>query len=77
MSVVLIDKDNKRQLITKGAVEEMLEISKFVEINGQVLELTDEYKKFAMATYEKIQQRRLKNYCSCTKMKFQKNISLV
>lgn len=60
MSVVLIDKDNKRQLITKGAVEEMLEISKFVEINGQVLELTDTYKKFAMATYEKYNKEGLR-----------------
>ena len=53
MSVVLIDKNEKRQLITKGAVEEMLEICSFVEIDGKVLPMSEEYKKYAMSTYEK------------------------
>ena len=53
MSVVLIDKNKKRQLITKGAVEEMLEICSFVEIDDEVHKMNDEYKKYAMQTYEK------------------------
>lgn len=53
MSVVLVDDTNKRQLITKGAVEEMLAISKFVEIDNKVVELTDETRKIAIETYEK------------------------
>ena len=36
MSVVLRDKQGKRQLITKGAVEEMLSICSFIEIDGEV-----------------------------------------
>lgn len=52
MSVVLVDDTGKRQLITKGAVEEMLSISSFVEIDGKVVELTEETRKFAMETYE-------------------------
>ena len=52
MSVVLVDETGKRQLITKGAVEEMLNISSFVEINGKVVELTNETKMVAMETYE-------------------------
>lgn len=53
MSVVLLDDNNKRQLITKGAVEEMLAISSYVEINGQVVRLTEETKQIAIKTYEK------------------------
>lgn len=52
MSVVLVDDTGKRQLITKGAVEEMLSISSFVEIGGEVVELTKETRKIAMETYE-------------------------
>lgn len=53
MSVVLTDKSGKRQLITKGAVEEMIAISSFVEINGQVLPMDEENRRIALDTYEK------------------------
>ncbi len=53
MSVVLKDDNGKRQLITKGAVEEMLAITKYVEIDGKVVELTEETRKIAEATYNK------------------------
>lgn len=53
MSVVLTDKNGKLQLITKGAVEEILEISSFVEMNGKVLPMDEESRRIAMATYEK------------------------
>ncbi len=42
MSVVLRSEGSKRQLVTKGAVEEMLSICSLVEINGDVVPLTDE-----------------------------------
>ena len=42
MSVVLRDKSGKRQLITKGAVEEILSICGYIEIDGQVRPITDE-----------------------------------
>ena len=53
MSVVLVDKNGKRQLITKGAVEEMMSVSSFVEMDGKVLPMNDERRKIAMETYEK------------------------
>ena len=53
MSVVLVDKNHKRQLITKGAVEEMLQICSYVEIDGQVLPMSEQYLAHAMKTYEK------------------------
>ena len=42
MSVVLRDKEGKRQLITKGAVEEMISICSLIEIDGEVKPLTPE-----------------------------------
>lgn len=40
MSVVVEDKAGKKQIITKGAVDEMLAICSFAEYDGQVHELT-------------------------------------
>lgn len=42
MSVVVESQGGKRQLITKGAVEEMISICSFVEINGDVVPISDE-----------------------------------
>ncbi|MBO7514473.1 MAG: magnesium-translocating P-type ATPase [Lachnospiraceae bacterium] len=42
MSVVLRDKSGKRQLVTKGAVEEILSICGFIEIDGEVKPITPE-----------------------------------
>ncbi len=42
MSVVLRDKQGKRQLITKGAVEEILSICSHIEIDGEVKPITKE-----------------------------------
>ena len=44
MSVVVEDRNGKTQLITKGAIEEMLQISTNVLKNQQVLPLTDQLK---------------------------------
>lgn len=48
MSVVVEDETGKTQMITKGAVEEMLTISSFVEYKGQVVKLTEDKKKFVL-----------------------------
>jgi len=53
MSVVLEDDKNKRQLITKGAVEEIISISKFIEIDGKVVEIDQKNRLIALETYEK------------------------
>ncbi|MGC4018198.1 MAG: magnesium-translocating P-type ATPase [Muricomes sp.] len=53
MSVVLADKSGKQQLITKGAVEEMIKISSFVELDGCVLPMDEETKRAALKVYEK------------------------
>ncbi|MGF7145107.1 Mg2+-importing ATPase [Anaerotaenia torta] len=53
MSVVLENQHGKRTLITKGAVEELLGISSFVEMNGHVLSMDEETRRVALETYEK------------------------
>ena len=52
MSVVLEDKTGKRQLITKGAVEEMVSISSFIELDGIVYPLDDQKLAIAKKTYD-------------------------
>jgi len=53
MSVVLMNNAGKRQLITKGAVEEIVSICKYAEYNGEILPITDELLREIMAVYEK------------------------
>lgn len=53
MSVVLKDENGKRQLITKGAVDEIIEICSFVDINGEAIPITEKLKKNAYDVYEK------------------------
>ncbi|WP_018659130.1 magnesium-translocating P-type ATPase [Allofustis seminis] len=60
MSVVLRDKKGKRQLITKGAVEEMMAISSSILLDGQVQPLDDEKLAIAQKTYEKYNHQGLR-----------------
>lgn len=53
MSVVLKDQNGKRQLITKGAVEEIMSVCSFVEWQGEVLPLTEAMRRRVMMTYER------------------------
>ena len=52
MSVVLKDDTGKRQLITKGAVDEILSICSYIDYDGEAIRLTDELRKQAYETYE-------------------------
>lgn len=49
LSVVIEDNNAKRQIITKGAVEEMIEICSHVEFEGSVHQFSDELKEKAIA----------------------------
>ena len=53
MSVVLKDNSGKRQLITKGAVDEIMEICSFIDIDGKVEPITEDLRKKAYEVYEK------------------------
>ena len=54
MSVVLKSPDGKRQLVTKGAIEEMLSICSFVEYKGEVSPLTEEIRHEVMEMVKKL-----------------------
>ncbi|MDE7433867.1 MAG: HAD-IC family P-type ATPase [Mycoplasmoidaceae bacterium] len=45
MSVVLKDKAGEVQLVTKGAIEEIVSVCSYAEINGEVCELNDQLKE--------------------------------
>lgn len=56
MSVVIEDTSGKTQMITKGAVEEMLEISSFVDYQGTATPLTEALKKEILKTVEELNE---------------------
>lgn len=60
MSVVVEDLTGKTQMITKGAIEEMLSISQYVEINGEVQPLTEEAKVNVLNTVDDLNSNGLR-----------------
>ena len=52
MSVVLKDEEGKRQLITKGAVDEIMSICSFIDIDGTAIPITEEHRKNAYEVYK-------------------------
>ena len=56
MSVVVSDTAGKTQMITKGAVEEMLAISSFVDLKGEILPLTAHLKAEVLAKVEELNE---------------------
>lgn len=53
MTVVVEDINGKKQMITKGAVEEMLSVCKYVEYSENIVELSDKLKEEILKTVEK------------------------
>lgn len=53
MSVVVEDGQGKRQLITKGAAEEVMSVCSFAEINGKVVEFDKSVHAQAMEVYDR------------------------
>lgn len=56
MSVVVRDTDGKTQMVTKGAVEEMLQVCTFAEYKNNVEPLTNEVKQEILETVKKLNQ---------------------
>ena len=54
MSVVMQDQHGKRQMITKGAIEEMLAISSYVEYDGQVKPITTNERQTILSKVEEL-----------------------
>lgn len=57
MSVVVEDQNNKTQMITKGAVEEMLKICEFVQTGDTVVKLEGQVSKEILATVDDLNKR--------------------
>lgn len=54
MSVVVEDATGKTQMITKGAIEEMLEISNYVDFKGEVTPLTQAAKEMVLENVQRL-----------------------
>ncbi|MCD7728712.1 MAG: magnesium-translocating P-type ATPase [Clostridia bacterium] len=52
LTTVVSDKNGKTQMVTKGAVEEMLSVCAFAEVNGKVVELTKEVRENILKTVD-------------------------
>lgn len=56
MSVVIANQQGKTQMITKGAIEEMLEISDYIDFQGKVERLTAPLKQQILKTVEALNE---------------------
>ena len=57
MSVVIEDNQQKRQIITKGAMEEILAICSYAEFDGTVHRMTDEIRQKAITISEQMNKK--------------------
>jgi len=73
MSVVIEDKSGKKQLITKGSVEEILSICKFAEIEGKVQEINSELHDEIMKIANKLNTNGLRVVAIAQKNEFYHN----
>ncbi|MDD2377128.1 MAG: magnesium-translocating P-type ATPase [Clostridia bacterium] len=70
MSVVIEDKNGKKQLITKGSVEEVLSICKYAEIDGNVKEINNELNNEIMKIANKLNTNGLRVVAIAQKNEF-------
>lgn len=57
LTTVVQDKDGKTQMVTKGAVEEMLSICTFAECDGMIQPLTDAVRDRILTTVEQLNEK--------------------
>ena len=57
LSTVVQDKEGKTQMVTKGAIEEMLAICTSVECEGEVEPLTDELRRRVLDTVDELNEK--------------------
>ena len=60
LSVVVRDQSGKTQMITKGAIEEMVFVSDYVDYGGQIHELTDEERQHVLERVNKLNEQGLR-----------------
>lgn len=57
LSTVIQDRNGKTQMVTKGAVEEMLSICTFAEYEGEIRSLTDEIRRQILETVDDLNDK--------------------
>ena len=57
MSVVVRDTDGKTQLVTKGAVEEMLKCCSYAECGGEIRPLTDQVRRLVLTKSDELNEK--------------------
>lgn len=60
MSVIVKDEDGVVSMVTKGALEEMLSVSTYVEYNGEIKRLTDEVRQEVLAEVAQLNEQGLR-----------------
>ena len=60
MSVIVKDEDGVVSMVTKGALEEMLSVSKYVEYKGEIKRLTDEVRQEVLAEVAQLNEQGLR-----------------
>ncbi|MCD7784697.1 MAG: magnesium-translocating P-type ATPase, partial [Oscillospiraceae bacterium] len=63
LTTVVQDKTGKTQMITKGAVEEMLSVCSFAEIDGEVKPLTEDVRKRILDTADDLNDKGFRVLC--------------
>lgn len=77
MSVVLKNNEGKRQLITKGAVEEMLSACTLAEYKGEVVELTEDIKNKVLRMVTRLNNEGMRVIAIAQKIILQMRITLL
>lgn len=73
LSVIVQNPDNKREIITKGAVEEILNICSLVDYKGEVSSLTNEIKKSIQTISKNLNKDGLRVIAVCKKSSTDEN----
>ena len=60
LSVVVEDETGKTQMITKGAIEEMVAVSDYVDYGGEIHELTDEERRHVLTQVNELNEQGLR-----------------
>ena len=60
MSVIVKDEDGVVSMVTKGALEEMLSVSTYVEYKGEIKRLTDEVRQEVLAEVAQLNEQGLR-----------------
>ena len=60
MSVIVQDTDGFVSMVTKGALEEMLSVSNYVEYKGDIIPLTDDVREEVLAEVAQLNEQGLR-----------------